>query len=339
MDQDSEIRLNSAQALHLKMMRAIAEQVNNTPYVLKGGAALILTRELDRYSTDLDFDSALKLNLKSRIEQAIGGVEGIELKSLKLVKDTDTVQRYKIHYQHRSAGHDEDTLLKIETSLRVPPKPEEIETVSGIKTYRIDYQFNQKLAAAQERTKIGDLYDLAFLVNQHGSQLSNEQIEAAYEFAKDPDQLISRYSSSIRADDILRTPEKIEDTVLSLHLGAEQLLNERQQRIANIPRSKDQDSQVLYNEFSSIVDQPGLIGADMIAQNALNAGHSTSDVEYMLLKYNPTLQEIVAEQGQERGQRTAAVIVRGAQMKNLTMDGLEQEQGMQALEKDRGLNL
>ncbi|NJR57084.1 MAG: nucleotidyl transferase AbiEii/AbiGii toxin family protein, partial [Acaryochloris sp. CRU_2_0] len=303
MDHDREIRLTPAQTLHLQVMQAIAEEVSNTPYVLKGGAALIFTRKLDRYSTDLDFDSGLKLNLKGRIEQAVGEIEGIELKSLKLVKDTDTVQRYKLHYQQRAAGLHEDILLKIETSLRESPKPEAIEITSGIKTYRIDYQFTQKLLAAQERTRIGDLYDLAFLVNHYGSQLANEQIEAAYQFANDPDQLISRYSSNIRADDILATSEKIEDTVLSLHFGSERFLNERQQGLADISDANERDNQALYDQYSLEVTQPGLIGAGLIAQNALKASHSKAEVEFILLSHNPTLQGIMTEQGQDKAKK------------------------------------
>lgn len=68
MDSDREIRISPSQSIHLDLMRSIAQRVGDTPYVLKGGAALIFTRDLNRYSTDLDFDSGQKLNLKGRIE-------------------------------------------------------------------------------------------------------------------------------------------------------------------------------------------------------------------------------------------------------------------------------
>ena len=141
---------------------------------MKGGAALIFTRDLNRYSTDLDFDSGQKLNLKGRIETASKEVEGIELLSLKLVKDTDTVQLYKIHYLDQVSG--QDRLLKLETSFRQRPQPEVVETIGGIKTYRIEQQFDQKLSAAQHRTTARDLYDLDFLVNHYGSQFRDDQV-------------------------------------------------------------------------------------------------------------------------------------------------------------------
>jgi predicted nucleotidyltransferase component of viral defense system len=162
MDFNREFRLNSSQIQHLFVMRAVAERLQDTPYILKGGTALILTRSLDRYSTDLDFDSDRKINLSGRIEVALKTIREIELRSLKLVKDTDTVQRYKIHYTDQLTG--EDTLLKIETSFRQSPPLQAVETVSGIKTYRIEYLFDQKLKAAQNRTVSRDLYDLTFLV-------------------------------------------------------------------------------------------------------------------------------------------------------------------------------
>ena len=48
-------------------MRAVLGEMQDTPYVLKGGTALLFTRGLDRHSTDLDFDSSKKLNLEQRI--------------------------------------------------------------------------------------------------------------------------------------------------------------------------------------------------------------------------------------------------------------------------------
>ncbi|KAI9129605.1 nucleotidyl transferase AbiEii/AbiGii toxin family protein [Acaryochloris sp. CCMEE 5410] len=337
MDSDREIHINPSQSIHLDLMRSIAQQVGDTPYVLKGGAALIFTRALNRYSTDLDFDSTKKLNLKGRIAAAISEVNGIELKSLKLVKDTDTVQRYKIHYLDQETGN--DRLLKVETSFRESPQLEAVETISGIKTYRLEQQVDQKLSAAQHRTAARDLYDLDFLVNHYGSQLRDDQIEAIHQFASEPDHLVDRYSSSFETDEVLSLFNKGEDVVLSLHLGAERLLKERQEEIANTTQNKVQDSQSLYNEFSSKVDQPGLIGAGLVAQNALKAGYAKSDVESMLLKHDPSIRGIVAEQGQEKGVRAAAIVVRGARMKSLTTESLDLEQGTQAPSPDQGQSL
>jgi predicted nucleotidyltransferase component of viral defense system len=230
MDHDHTFRLSKAESLHLEVMRTVAKQVQDTPYVLKGGAALILTRQLDRYSSDLDFDAALKLNLTGRIERALKSIDRIALRSIKLVKDTDTVQRYKIHYADRNT--DQDTLLKVETSLRESPPSEAVEIVSGIRTYRVEYLFDQKLSAAQNRTEARDLYDLAFLVEQFGSQLQDHQIEAMKHFVADPDQLFDQYKLVFKTDEALSNTVKIEDAILSLHFGVEKLHSERNLRVS-----------------------------------------------------------------------------------------------------------
>ena len=50
------VRLDPGQALHERLMRAVALRMQTTPYVLKGGKALALVYCLDRHSVDLDFD-------------------------------------------------------------------------------------------------------------------------------------------------------------------------------------------------------------------------------------------------------------------------------------------
>lgn len=226
MDFERGIHLTSSQSLHLKVLRAVAEQVQDTPYVLKGGSALILTRQMERYTTDIDFDSARKVNLAGRIENALKAINGVELQSLKLVKDTDTVQRYKIHYLHQSSG--QDILLKVETSFREQPKPKAIETIAGIKTYRIAYLLEQKLLAAQNRIAARDLFDIAFLIERFGSQLRNDQIESVRQFTADPDRLVEQYRLSFQAEAILSSLTTIEDTVIALQLGIEKLKREQE---------------------------------------------------------------------------------------------------------------
>ena len=50
------VRLSAEQALHERIMREIALEMQDTPLVLKGGTALALLYGLDRHSVDLDFD-------------------------------------------------------------------------------------------------------------------------------------------------------------------------------------------------------------------------------------------------------------------------------------------
>lgn len=53
---------------HQLFMANIVKSLANTPYVLKGGTALMFGYKLDRFSEDLDFDATKKLNLETKIK-------------------------------------------------------------------------------------------------------------------------------------------------------------------------------------------------------------------------------------------------------------------------------
>lgn len=185
---------------HQEVMKSVLKQVQDTGYVLKGGTALLLTRGLDRHSEDLDFDASKKLNLGKRVEKGIK-LSGVELLGIKTVKDTDTVQRFKAHYINPENGR--DTLLKIETSFRDPPDKNMLETINGILTYKVEHIFDQKLFAAENRTRPRDLYDLAHLVEKHGSDLSDDQITKIESFSNDITSLEHRYEDNFQDDELL----------------------------------------------------------------------------------------------------------------------------------------
>ena len=76
MDSYRLLRLSQTEALRLEVMRRIVEQLQDTPYVLKGGSALVFTRDLDRLTNDLDFDSSKPLNLEGQNPQRTGNCRG-----------------------------------------------------------------------------------------------------------------------------------------------------------------------------------------------------------------------------------------------------------------------
>jgi predicted nucleotidyltransferase component of viral defense system len=219
MDSNHSLRLNQSETLHQSVMQQILAKIQDTPYVLKGGTALLFTRNLDRHSTDLDFDSGKQMNIEGRIRDGLKAA-GVELKSLKKVKDTATVQRYKIHYLDPVNG--QDLLLKIETSFRQQPKSENIEVVNGIRTYTVGYMFDLKMDAAENRTEARDLYDLVHLLRAYGSKLSSEQITRAEAFSHDINDLATRYAPSFNTDDVLRNRANINDVVLALREAVEE---------------------------------------------------------------------------------------------------------------------
>ena len=105
-----------AQKTRIGLMRHIAQTLTKTTgnsFILKGGTALLLAYGLPRYSTDLDYDGRdrnidIARQLRTSAERA-----GIQIDSLNLKKDTETVKRYMMHYK----GSENDP-LKIEISFR-----------------------------------------------------------------------------------------------------------------------------------------------------------------------------------------------------------------------------
>lgn len=109
---------------HEKLMVNILKNLSDTPLVLKGGTALYLGYSLNRFSEDLDFDSAKKLNLLNKIKAS--APHGIVIDDINVKKDTDTVSRYIVNYHIRDTGGKD--ALKMEISYRTPA-PEELVTV------------------------------------------------------------------------------------------------------------------------------------------------------------------------------------------------------------------
>lgn len=66
----SQLILTERDEYHKSLMVNILKNVSDTPLVLKGGTALFLGYGLTRFSEDLDFDSAKKLNLLNRISSS-----------------------------------------------------------------------------------------------------------------------------------------------------------------------------------------------------------------------------------------------------------------------------
>lgn len=133
--------------------------------MLKGGIALRLTRGLTRHSTDLDFDFGRKVDIGQHIRRCIESA-GAEILFLNNSKDTDTVQRFKVHFWNVTTKV--SALLKIETSFRNLSEDSQVEIVTGIRTCRIGCIIGLKIDAMIARTQARDLYDLEYLVRMYG---------------------------------------------------------------------------------------------------------------------------------------------------------------------------
>ena len=225
---EGSIQLTETAQRHQDVMREVAMQIQHQDesYILKGGTALVLTRGSPRYSVDLDFDSGRKLNIEDRI---LKGLEqaGVEMLSLNKAKDTNTAQKFKIHYRDPKTNGNTDEFLRVETSFRITPDPALIETVNGIRTYNTDTLFGQKLDAMTGRTRPRDLVDLVFLVRTHGKQISNAQLNRAEVLTSDFIGLAERYDVAFNRNEVLSAMGNAEDLVMNFRIMIESELNHR----------------------------------------------------------------------------------------------------------------
>ena len=203
------LNLPQAEVTHVEIMRAIAQDFKDLPMVLKGGTALLLCYGLDRFSEDLDFDAPKKFSVTSRIERVLSRFTRDF--DIKVVKDTETVQRLKVHYRKETV----DRLLKIETSFRQNPQPETVVVQNGIQTYRVSSLIDQKMAALVGRTKARDLYDVAYLARTYWAEFSPQAKQTLQSLLMDADALESRFRLAFEDDTILRV-DQLDGLVLQL---------------------------------------------------------------------------------------------------------------------------
>jgi predicted nucleotidyltransferase component of viral defense system len=148
---------------------------DKTPFILKGGTALLACYGLDRQSEDIDLDAAGESYSASR-HLLFDQVENLAREygcQTRIAKDTEAVQRIMINYGATKP-------LKVELSLRRLSIPEDrITTINGIKVYTLDELFQMKAAAYLNRDKIRDLYDVTFIINNHFEKLSGSSLGLA----------------------------------------------------------------------------------------------------------------------------------------------------------------
>ena len=216
--------LSSRQVVHERVMRAVILRMQDTPYVLKGGTALAFAYDLDRHSTDIDFDAAEPLSIRGRIRQGLADAE-VRLADMILHKNTELGQRLKVHYLNPETK--EDCLMNVDMSFREIPNEDDIAVVRGIRTYKIEAIFDQKLRAARQRTVGRDLYDLAFIADTYGDRLSSEQIARGDEFSSDYEGLYFRYDQAFGSDRFLSKISTAQDRALMLRIAIEERIIQR----------------------------------------------------------------------------------------------------------------
>ncbi|MAY42514.1 MULTISPECIES: nucleotidyl transferase AbiEii/AbiGii toxin family protein [unclassified Neptuniibacter] len=206
------------QKQHVEVMARIAQKFSDSPMILKGGTALMLCHGLDRYSEDLDFDSTVPINPESRMKDAFHGIS-INLESIKKTKDTQTTKRWMLEY----SGPEGKGRLKFEVSYRASQIDEQAyTTINDIKVYHAQELISQKLNAAENRSKIRDLFDLGYLAREFADLFTPDQVSTLNTMVSDLDSLQSRYVADHIEDSILKDID-LEDLVLELGQSAEEL--------------------------------------------------------------------------------------------------------------------
>lgn len=206
------------QRQHVDVMRLVARQFSDTPMVLKGGTALLLGYGLDRHSEDLDFDSTKLISVKSRIENAFKATP-LALERIDTRKDTSTTHRVMIRYSGPAGAGS----LKLEVSLRNSEiDPSTTTNIDGIQIYKVSSLISQKLNAAEGRSKIRDIYDLAFLSREYPDEFTDKQAERLAHFMTDPDEVLEKFAPDHQEDSILSSID-LEDLVLQIDQSIEEL--------------------------------------------------------------------------------------------------------------------
>ena len=228
---DRSIRLTPEQALHERVMRAVALRMYDTPFVLKGGTALALLYGLDRHSVDLDFDCgrAKRLSIENHVRDGLREAK-VPMSAFKRGRPMWKGRRFRVHYIN--PDNRRQRLLTVELSFRTQPRADDVEIVDGIRTYKIPALFDQKLNAADDRTKARDLYDLGFLAESYGDSFSTEQISRADEFSRDYRGLADRYRRVFQNDRLLKDLTTADDRALLFRIAILEQMHRRGQVVA-----------------------------------------------------------------------------------------------------------
>lgn len=152
------------QALHERTMREIAVEIQDTPFVLKGGTAPALPYGLDRHSIDLDFDCdrAKRVPIKNRVRRGLREVD-VPMSAFSRGRPMWKGRRFHAHYIN--LANNAERLLKVALSFGTAPQANDIEILDRIRTYKVPALFDQKMNAADDRTEARGVYDLGFLAD------------------------------------------------------------------------------------------------------------------------------------------------------------------------------
>lgn len=171
--------LQPHQKARIELIKSILSYFGDK-FVLKGGTALSLYYDLDRYSEDLDFDcKSNNMNFINRLKTH----KDFKSWHLNIKKDTDTTFRAMLNGGASSPLGQYP--LKIEVSTRNKTLLQQgslkYKNIKGVNVYDINELILMKVSAFSGRDKIRDFYDLGFLLEKYPKSFSNESLKAIHQ--------------------------------------------------------------------------------------------------------------------------------------------------------------
>ena len=209
MDPDPRLQdLSPYEVLHERLMWEIVQRVQDTGYILKGGCALVFAYGSRRRSTDLDFDARKRTGMTRRIWNGLRAVEAEPAFHGQIPSE----EALRIRVWYRVRGADEPVELKVDTRFRPRPVAAEVTFVDGIRTYKPEALFKQKLATFGDRKQPRDLSDLAFLATQFGHALTDAQVRQSEQITRRMNKLERYLGLLIEEDPVLSCLTTAADT-------------------------------------------------------------------------------------------------------------------------------
>ena len=164
--------------IHRTLIERIVKGLSDKPLILKGGTALMLAYNLDRYSEDIDYDSDTKIDLAKHLESIMQKTR--MQYEIVTKKQTDTTSRVSVKY---TTGKAKGILLKIEVKNNRQISSDDISNHPGFLVYTVNKICEQKLHASSERIKARDFYDLGFIAGHYKDALDNRNLIGLKELA------------------------------------------------------------------------------------------------------------------------------------------------------------
>jgi predicted nucleotidyltransferase component of viral defense system len=208
------------QATHQKWMLSIAKAISHATkgkYILKGGTALMFFYGIDRFSVDLDYDVKERMDIKNIIVSTANATCGKNAE-LNVKKDTDTAQRYIIHFVYKNS----DKNIKIDCSSRDKAEInfDMYSLRDGIHVYNIEEIIKQKCNALMGRERPRDIYDVSYLLRTYPHQFEKNLLITLDKYLDERgmDNIVSNFETTVQTtNDFTLIDKDSSFVVLSLY--------------------------------------------------------------------------------------------------------------------------